>query len=111
MVTAKEERRYREAVPNDCGAARRPLAGGPPMSVGMGLGDPRNHLWHFLPQEFFVDNIFKLFGELGVQQMLNQFFDRAIYYSILAYHEEVRHYDPDRTGRDGRFIAGTLGSA
>jgi hypothetical protein len=68
-------------------------------------------IYGILPQEFFVDNIFKLFGELGVQQMLNQFFDRAIYYSILRYREEVRHYDADRTGRKGRFIAGTPGSA
>ena len=44
----------------------------------------RNHLWHFLQQESFVDNIFELFGELEVQQLLNQFFDRAIYYSILG---------------------------
>jgi hypothetical protein len=71
----------------------------------------RNHLWHFLQQESFVDNIFELLGELEVQQMLNQFFDRAIYYSILGYDEEVRQDDADRTEREGRFIAGTPGSA
>jgi len=70
----------------------------------------RNHLWHFLQQESFVDNIFELFGELEVQQMLNQFFDRAIYYSILGYEEEVRQDDADRTEQEGRFIAGTPGS-
>ncbi|MGA8440982.1 MAG: hypothetical protein WB762_18075 [Candidatus Sulfotelmatobacter sp.] len=71
----------------------------------------RNHLWHFLQQESYVDNIFELFGELEVQQMLNQFFDRAIYYSILGYEEEVRQDNADRTEREGRFIAGTPGSA
>jgi hypothetical protein len=71
----------------------------------------RNHLWHLLQQESFVDNIFELFGELEVQQMLNQFFDRSIYYSILGYDEEVRQGDADRTEREGRFIAGTPGSA
>jgi hypothetical protein len=29
----------------------------------------------------------KAFGELGVQQLLNQFFDRAVYYSIAGYEE------------------------
>ncbi|MGB0013337.1 MAG: hypothetical protein WBQ03_17130 [Candidatus Sulfotelmatobacter sp.] len=71
----------------------------------------RNHLWHFLQQESFVDNIFELFGELEVQQMLNQFFDRAIYYSILGYEEEVKQDNVDRAKQEGRFIAGTSGSA
>jgi hypothetical protein len=53
----------------------------------------RNHLLHFLRRECFVDNIFELFGELEVQQMLNQFFDRAMYYSILGYEEAVLHDD------------------
>lgn len=66
----------------------------------------RNHLWHFLQRESFVDNIFELFGELEVQQMLNQFFDRAIYYSILGYEEEI-----GRTKQERRFMAGTPGSA
>lgn len=71
----------------------------------------RNHLWHFLQQESFVDNIFELFGELEVQQMLNQFYDRAIYYSILGYEQAVGHDDTDRVKHGGRFIAGTPGSA
>ncbi len=66
---------------------------------------------HFPQQESFVDNIFELFGELEVQQLLNQFFDRAIYYSILEYEEEVGHDDVDRAKQEGRFIAGTSGSA
>ncbi len=71
----------------------------------------RNHLWHFLQQESFVDNIFELFGELEVQQMLNQFFDRAIYYSILGYEEEVKQDNVDRAKQETRFITGTSGSA
>jgi hypothetical protein len=53
----------------------------------------RNHLWHFLQRECFVDNILEVFGELEVQQMLNQFFDRVVYYSILRYEEAVGHDD------------------
>jgi hypothetical protein len=47
----------------------------------------RNHLWQFLQREAFADNIVELFGELELQQMLNQFFDRALYYGILGYDE------------------------
>ena len=64
-----------------------------------------NHLCRFLQQVSFVDNIFELFGELEVQQMLNQFVDRAIYYSILGYEEGVRHDDVDRAEQEGSFIA------
>ena len=47
----------------------------------------RDHLWHFLDQEGFADNIVKLHGEQELRQMLNQFFDRAIYHAILGYTE------------------------
>ena len=36
-----------------------------------------------------TDTIFDLYGELEVLQLLNQFFDRAIYYAILGYEEAV----------------------
>lgn len=47
----------------------------------------RDHLWHFLDREGFSDNIVMLHGEQELRQMLNQFFDRAIYYGILGYSE------------------------
>jgi hypothetical protein len=53
----------------------------------------RNHLWHFLQRDCFVDNSLEVFGELEVQQMLNQFFDRAVYYCILGYEESIGHDD------------------
>jgi hypothetical protein len=71
----------------------------------------RNHLLHFLQQESCVDTIFELFGELELQQMLNQFFDRAVYYSILGYEGAVEFDDADRAKQAGRFMAGTPGSA
>ena len=49
----------------------------------------RDHLWRFLRQQGYADNIFELYGELEVLQLLNQFFDRAIYYAILGYEEAV----------------------
>lgn len=47
----------------------------------------RDHLWHFLRREAFADNIVELHAELELQQLLSQFFDRAIYYAMIGYEE------------------------
>ena len=49
----------------------------------------RNHLWQFLQAQAFADSIVALHGELELQQMLNQFFDRALYYGVLEYAERA----------------------
>lgn len=54
----------------------------------------RDHLWRFLEQEGFADNIVALHGEQELRQMLNQFFDRAIYYGIMGYDEGRRNAGP-----------------
>ena len=56
----------------------------------------RNHLWQFLQRKAFPDNIVQLSGKLELQQMLDQFFDRAVYYSVLGYQETE-----DRNGARG----------
>lgn len=45
----------------------------------------RNHLWQFLQREAFADNVIQLSGKLELQHMLNQFYDRAMYYGVLGY--------------------------
>ena len=47
----------------------------------------RDHVLQFLRKEGFADNIIALYGELELQRMLNQFFDRALYYALLGYEE------------------------
>jgi len=47
----------------------------------------RDYLWRFLRQQAFADNIVELHGEMELQQLLNQFFDRAIYYAMLGYEK------------------------
>ena len=47
----------------------------------------RDHLWHFLRHRSFADNVVALYGELELQRLLNQFFDRAIYYAVLGYED------------------------
>jgi len=47
----------------------------------------RDRLWHFLRRQSFADNVVALYGELELQRLLSQFFDRAIYYAVLGYEE------------------------
>jgi hypothetical protein len=54
----------------------------------------RHRLWRFLQQEALVDNIVELHGELELHQVLNQFFDCAMYYGILGYDEARQHDSP-----------------
>ncbi len=54
----------------------------------------RSHLWRFLEQEGFADNIVKLRAEQELCQLLNQFFDRAIYYGILGYGDTRQQNKP-----------------
>ncbi len=80
--TEKEiERRFRAV------AGRRAVEGIGMHQVVWALTLSRDHLLHFLRLEAFADSIVQLHGELEVRQLLNQFFDRAIYYAILGYDE------------------------
>jgi hypothetical protein len=47
----------------------------------------RNYLWKFLREEALADSILALYDELELQQLLNRFFDRAVYYSVLGYDD------------------------
>ncbi len=52
----------------------------------------RNHLWEFLRSNAFADNIVALYGEMELQERLNQFFDRAMYFGVLGYMEAERQH-------------------
>jgi hypothetical protein len=47
----------------------------------------RDHLWYFLRREGYAETIVQLHGELELNELLNQFFDRALYYATLGYEE------------------------
>jgi hypothetical protein len=70
-------------------AARRAIQGVGLHQFVWALVISRNHLWQFLQREAFADNIVELYGELELQRMLNQFFDRATYYAIVGYDNGV----------------------
>ena len=68
----------------------------------------RDHLWQFLRYQSFGDNIVALFGELELQRLLNQFFDRAIYFAVLGY-EEAGHRGPKGDWARARDLAVSIG--
>lgn len=47
----------------------------------------RNLLYQFLLGHAFADSIFELYSELELQQLLNQFFERATYYGVVGYEQ------------------------
>jgi hypothetical protein len=69
----------------------------------------RDHLLRFLRREAFADNIVELHGELELQQMLNQFFDRAVYYVILGYDEARQQCAPKSDLRRVQELAISIG--
>lgn len=69
----------------------------------------RDHLLRFLRREAFADNIVELHGELELQQMLNQFFDRAVYYAILGYDEARQESSPKSDLRKVQELAVSIG--
>jgi len=49
----------------------------------------KENLWEFLKSESVMDRAIEIMGELELLQMLEMFFDRAIYYAAVGYEEEV----------------------
>jgi len=49
----------------------------------------KENLWEFLKNEAVMDRAVEIMGELELLQMLEMFFDRAIYYAAVGYEREV----------------------
>jgi hypothetical protein len=45
----------------------------------------KKNLWDFLKQEAVLDRPAEISGELEVEELLDQFFDHAIYYAAVGY--------------------------
>ncbi len=50
----------------------------------------KEHLWAFLQREAAIERPVELFGELELLRLLDQFFDRAIYFANLGYQQARR---------------------
>jgi hypothetical protein len=49
----------------------------------------RENLWEFLKAEDTLERPTEVFGELKLLQLLEQFFDRAIYYAAVGYEQSL----------------------
>jgi hypothetical protein len=50
----------------------------------------KTHLWEFIEHQGVLDKPGEIFGELELLRHLEQFFDRAVYYAVRGYKEEVQ---------------------
>ncbi len=50
----------------------------------------KDNLWEFIKKESVLDRPVEVFGELEMLQLLEQFFDRAIYHAATGYEQETR---------------------
>ena len=54
----------------------------------------KDNLWEFLKKEATEDRPVEVYGELEMLQLLDHFFDRAIYYAAVGYELRRKELDP-----------------
>ena len=77
------EQRYKEI------GSRRARQSVPLSEVVQAIVLTKENLWEFLKSEAVMDRAVEIMGELELLQMLEMFFDRAIYYAAVGYEDEV----------------------
>ena len=77
------ERRYEEI------GARRVHQGVPVSELIWVIILTKENLWEFLQKESMPERPIEAFGELEMLQLLDQFFDRAIYYASVGYERTL----------------------
>ncbi|MFZ0145987.1 MAG: hypothetical protein WAL08_16660 [Candidatus Sulfotelmatobacter sp.] len=77
------EQRYRDI------GARRASQGVPLPELIQAIVLTKENLWDFLKSEAVVDRAVEIMGELELLQMLEQFFDRAIYFAAVGYQQQM----------------------
>jgi hypothetical protein len=79
--------------------ARRAAQGVPLTELISALILTKDTLWEYLLREAVVERPVEVFGELELLQLLDQFFDRAIYYAAAGYeHATSSHAAGARHG-------------
>jgi hypothetical protein len=58
----------------------------------------KENLWEFLKREAGMERPTEVFGELEMLQLLDQFFDRAIYYASIGYERAQAAHDLPHVG-------------
>ena len=86
------EQRYREI------GSRRARQMVPLSEVIQAIVLTKENLWDFLKSEAVVDRAIEIMGELELLQMLEMFFDRAIYYAAVGYEEQLARTPAEAQG-------------
>ncbi|HET7212718.1 MAG TPA: hypothetical protein VFL79_03965 [Terriglobia bacterium] len=80
---------------------RRAAEGLPFSQLLWALAMTKEHLWGFLQRKTLIDRPVELFGELELMMLLDQFFDRAMYYAAAGYEQVVEEREEEaRLGAD-----------
>jgi hypothetical protein len=69
--------------------ARRAAQGVPLSQVSWTIVLTKENLWEYLKKETVLERPTEVFAELEMLQLLDQFFDRAIYYAAVGYEQYV----------------------
>jgi hypothetical protein len=69
--------------------ARRALQGLPLSQVAWAIILTKEILWEFIDKEITIDRPVEVFGEIETLQLLDHFFNRAIYYAAVGYERMV----------------------
>jgi hypothetical protein len=85
---AKIEQRYREI------GAQRAMQNVPLAEVILAIVLTKENLWEFLKSEAAAERAMEIMGELELLQMLERFFDHALYYAAVGYQEQVERQKP-----------------
>lgn len=82
------ERRYVEI------GARRAEQGVPLSQLNWVIVLTKENLWEFLKREAVMDRPTEIFGELEMLQLLDQFFDCAVYYGAVGHEQYCATHGP-----------------
>jgi hypothetical protein len=55
----------------------------------------KENMWEYLKKETVMERPTEVFGELEMLQLLDQFFDRAIFYAAVGYEKYVASHRPE----------------
>jgi hypothetical protein len=83
------ERRYVEI------GARRAAQGVPLSQLSWTIVLTKENLWEYLKKETVMERPTEVFGELEMLQLLDQFFDRAIYYAAVGHEQYMASHRPE----------------
>jgi len=64
----------------------------------------KDNLWEFIKKESVLEHPVEVFGELEMLQLLEQFFDRAIYYAAVGYERAIADPALGHTGASSKKV-------